>query len=815
MTSATQDSRVSQILVALLAIILLIGGAGSGYPALTLATSLISIWLAILVFARFGFALLRNISRIELMILLLLVATPLAQLIPLPIGFWTRLPGRDLPQAVLGAAGLHPASMPFSLAPHLTLACLFAMMPGLTLFAVGRSLLDRERLLAAKAIVAVAMLSACLGALQVVIGEAAYPFATTHAGFGIGIFVNRNHQAALLLVAICLASAFRPEGKEAGRFALWIAMLALLAAGVLGTTSRTALVILPFCLLFCAHPRQGKGYGWPIVLGVAISTLAAFAWSLGALDRSFARFGREPELRMEFWHTTWGAAQHYWPLGSGLGSFASIYPLFETREQLVAYTVNNAHNDYLELLLEGGIASAVGLLLFFGWLAKQLWTIRQPIAAPTRSTRSLNLKPAILAGLLVLLAFSFVDYPMRMASLMALFGLSCGILGPQIRQGIDGAARTGSRWRLAACAATGLLLSAGILLYPGQVTAAFDPLAGARVALQQGRFSEAANEAKSALLRNPTDAATVTLLALAERAAGHPDPQALLAVASRLGWRDAPTQTWLFSQAADHGDNHSAALRLDALLRTQQLDASLAQLVRGASGQGGFSESLTEILAANPPWRRGWLTKLAGVDRSTLRAQAVLLERLAATRSGPTTEEIAALVSRAQALHDDAVAAHAWSLYHETAGGNALPDPRFRDIDRSPNARNGIFGWHRTDLDGLSFSQLRSEDPASFVYDGAIAGPLLYQDLWLPPGRYALRWRTIGESNSGDTLVTFTMRCADAAISTSQSQEAAPMLIVEVPQNCPHQRLQLVGSGTVLDGVPSEFRVVGLGIFRT
>ncbi len=65
--------------------------------------------------------------------------------------------------------------------------------------------------------------------------------------------------------------------------------------------------------------------------------------------------------------TFWIFADHPW-LGTGLGTLQFIYPRYES--QYDGYIVDHAHNDYLEVLADTGIAGGfcgfVFLLLLFG-----------------------------------------------------------------------------------------------------------------------------------------------------------------------------------------------------------------------------------------------------------------------------------------------------------------------------------------------------------------------------------------------------------------------------------------------------------------
>ena len=63
----------------------------------------------------------------------------------------------------------------------------------------------------------------------------------------------------------------------------------------------------------------------------------------------------------------------YFPVGAGIGTFESVYPLHERVTDLIWQGVNRAHNDALETVFKGGILSLVLLLSFVGWLVNSTY----------------------------------------------------------------------------------------------------------------------------------------------------------------------------------------------------------------------------------------------------------------------------------------------------------------------------------------------------------------------------------------------------------------------------------------------------------
>ena len=108
-------------------------------------------------------------------------------------------------------------------------------------------------------------------------------------------------------------------------------------------------------------------------------------------------------------------------LGWGLGVFPTVYPEF--RSFYTNFFVNQAHNDYLQLLVETGLAgfsiAAWFLVLVFRRATGKLnnWT----------ETASDALTMAALLGCVGILVHSFLDFNLQIPANAALFYVVCAI----------------------------------------------------------------------------------------------------------------------------------------------------------------------------------------------------------------------------------------------------------------------------------------------------------------------------------------------------------------------------------------------------
>ena len=121
------------------------------------------------------------------------------------------------------------------------------------------------------------------------------------------------------------------------------------------------------------------------------------------------------------------AAADFAPLGSGVGTFADIYPRYEDPASVETTYVNHVHSDYIEILLETGVPGLILVALFLFWWGGRLVAI-------WRSPNVDQFARAATIASAAILAHSLVDYPLRTAAISAVFAM-CLALMAQPRRG--------------------------------------------------------------------------------------------------------------------------------------------------------------------------------------------------------------------------------------------------------------------------------------------------------------------------------------------------------------------------------------------
>lgn len=417
----------------LLACLLLGGASAAGFLA-NLALQLAAIPLIGWALWRLSAGGVPRQVRAPLGLLAALVAVMLLQLVPLPPAIWTMLPGRGAIVEGYRLLALPLPWLPLTLTPAAALWDLLWLLPAFAAFlAVAVIGAFRGRSIAA-VIVAVTLVSVALGAMQVVGGSSAYLYEVTNVGVAVGFFANGNHNATLMLTSIPFLAALQATllgASESQRSASALRLLVAAAYGVIavGLVLNASLagiglgvpVALTTWLTFGRQRRAVRRFLLAVTLAGSLSTLVGIA--VGPFGNNL--FGRQTQnialSRQTSFALTLRASAQYLPIGSGSGSFQSVYRTQEPLSSVTTTFMNHAHSDWLELLLETGLVGIALAALFLIW-----WGTR--VAATWRAELPDPFAQAAAIASAAMLLHSVVDYPLRTAALSALFAMCVALL---------------------------------------------------------------------------------------------------------------------------------------------------------------------------------------------------------------------------------------------------------------------------------------------------------------------------------------------------------------------------------------------------
>ncbi|MEM8686268.1 MAG: O-antigen ligase family protein [Pseudomonadota bacterium] len=224
---------------------------------------------------------------------------------------------------------------------------------------------------------------------------------TLNAGF----FENENHLSALFYICAPIIIVL---ARRIGIWFLAIPLLAVLLGFQFVIGSKAGLVLIAFSIIVSYAVLSDQRWVSRGVLALTLGGGAYLVWHFlpawwgtgGALSRSV------------FAERAIQAALDHLPFGVGFGNFQLIYPSYETPAIIVDKYVNHAHNDYLELFLEGSVGAVLLLLAYFALLARQCF-----------KGALIDMQKAAVVGIIVISIHSLVDYPLRTLALGIVFAI--------------------------------------------------------------------------------------------------------------------------------------------------------------------------------------------------------------------------------------------------------------------------------------------------------------------------------------------------------------------------------------------------------
>ena len=415
----------------LIVLAVMLGGGGVGYGLRNLVIQLAALAILAWHYDRVQ-QFFRKGPRVLAILVVLSLALPLIQLVPLPPPFWQSLPGRDIVVQSFAIAGIDPASwFPVSLDRARTLVAFTGMLAPAAIIAIGVTLTRAQQLRLVWTLGVAALGALLLGVAQVSLGNSAGLLFPVQPKSGViyATFANRNSTGLFFVIAaILLAAIPLPRARE------WLvgvtAAGSLLLLGAVLTQSRSALALVVLALAFVAlrlgyawwQARRGParvvnpavivatGFGL-LVGGIAVASLA----SGGRAAETFERFANLENDRLTMWEDGLYAAEQFWPAGSGMGTFDEVYQVYESLEYVTLRRAGRMHNDYLEVALEAG---AAGLALIAAWLA---WCAWSSLIGRRGEDRWIALGAGF--GIAAIALQSLLDYPLRNQTMLCVAAL--------------------------------------------------------------------------------------------------------------------------------------------------------------------------------------------------------------------------------------------------------------------------------------------------------------------------------------------------------------------------------------------------------
>lgn len=362
-----------------------------------------------------------------------LFAVGLVQLLPLGAG------AGDAAGAA-GAAGLG-AARSLTYDPQATRVALGQLAGLLVYFAAALAFVDSPKRLklVVRLVIVFGFLLAVYGLMQHFVNPRTIFFVREpKQAEPFGPYVNRHHFAGYMELALAMPLGLLFAGAVAReRVALYAFASAIMAIALVMTNSRGGLLSMVCEVLFLAavsmlargraREREGAdrgsrvraaaarvGLGFAMVLAVFVGVL--YFGGEDALSRVAGTvYSEDPTTgRAHFWRGTLGIIRDHPVLGAGLGAFGAVYPRYDTGNG--TYRLEQAHNDYLQILSDAGAVGGLLGLLFVGAL---FWMALRRMQSHDRFRRGVAL--GALGGCAGALVHSFFDFTLHTAANALLF----------------------------------------------------------------------------------------------------------------------------------------------------------------------------------------------------------------------------------------------------------------------------------------------------------------------------------------------------------------------------------------------------------
>ena len=375
----------------------------------------------------------------------------LVQLVPLPPAWWQALPGRaPFAEAALASSQPQPWR-PIAIVPGAAINAAVSLIVPLTVLFLISTLRRADRSALPGVLLAVTGAALLVGLLQFTGADLTNTLVDAEP-YGVnGLFANRNHYALFLAIG-CVAAptwayggrfdAARPTQRHVRwRGPLALGMVLLYALVILASGSRTGLLLgivgIGGGLLLArrgiardlrhyprwAAPAVIAGVIGAIVLFVGVSVLAGRAVSIERLlTGELAQ-----DLRTRNLPIVLTMVRDYFPFGSGYGGFDPLFRIHEPLSSLMPTYFNHAHNDFVEIALDGGLG-AISLLM--GALAWGTWASIDAWRGGATATDADGFVAARMGSVILLLVLcaSVVDYPARTSIMMAVLVIAAACL---------------------------------------------------------------------------------------------------------------------------------------------------------------------------------------------------------------------------------------------------------------------------------------------------------------------------------------------------------------------------------------------------
>ncbi len=342
---------------------------------------------------------------------------------------------------------------PLSINPGKTwLGLTFLGTFGFMLLGLARGISGRDLRLFAPGTVGLGVLMAMIGIIQKALwnGKVYGFWEPINKGAGaFGPFINRNHFAGWMLLALPVAVGYfaslvakgmvgvKPGWRtrmiwfstsDASRAVLTGFGILVMGVALTMTLSRSGIACFLVAMLlsgFNVLRRQtSTRKGRLLSTYLVVVFVAAIAWAgIDAIGARFAEVDWKLNGRAGAWDDAWRIHHSFPWFGTGLNTYGSATLLLQQFEKATAHYVE-AHNDYLQLLVEGGLLVVVPALVLIGMFA---WQVRRRFREGHDDRTGYWLRLGAVTGIVAIAFQEVVEFSLQMPGNAAFFTVLCAI----------------------------------------------------------------------------------------------------------------------------------------------------------------------------------------------------------------------------------------------------------------------------------------------------------------------------------------------------------------------------------------------------
>jgi O-antigen ligase len=256
-----------------------------------------------------------------------------------------------------------------------------------------------------------------------------------------GPFVNRNSLATWLAMAVPLVIGYamarhqsRPRTGGVVDMAgtmdstqVWLGGAAvLMTGGLIGSLSRAGILggavsLIAFVVMSRKRMTNGRSLAWMVAGLTAMVAIASVYANLGALAMRMQETTEQGEWgRPAIWRDTWRMTRDFWLTGVGAGAYQQGMLVYQQSSRLFFF--NHAHDEYLQLIAEGGllvgVPAAIAVLAAATLMVTRLRTDRSAI---------FWVRAGAVSGMIAVAVQSIWDTGLRIPANGALFAVMAAI----------------------------------------------------------------------------------------------------------------------------------------------------------------------------------------------------------------------------------------------------------------------------------------------------------------------------------------------------------------------------------------------------